>query len=77
MNSPVNQIVAFLKSYQDAKLSLDRLNEIQLHDEEELYNHVKLDLNPIIVSEKGILFENISFQYEGPKSPYILNNIKK
>lgn len=75
MNSPVNQIVAFLKSYQDAKLSLDRLNEIQLHDEEELYNHVKLDLNPIIVSEKGILFENISFQYEGPKSPYILNNI--
>ena len=75
MNSPVNQIVAFLRSYQDAKISLDRLNEIQLHSEEELYNHVNLDLDPVTNSENGIHFKNISFRYEGPKSPYILNNI--
>ena len=35
LNAPVEQLIAFLKSAQDAQLSLERLNEIhQLTDEE-------------------------------------------
>lgn len=35
MNSPLNQIILFIKSIQDAKISLDRLNEIHNRPDEE------------------------------------------
>lgn len=35
MNSPLKQIISFIKSIQDAKISLDRLNEIHNRKEEE------------------------------------------
>lgn len=79
MNSPVNQLVQFFRSLQDAKLSLARLNEVQNHTEEELPGLRRLD--PAIVSrglngsERGISLSKLSFQYEGPKSPYVLENI--
>ncbi|MGA9212612.1 peptidase domain-containing ABC transporter [Kaistella sp.] len=78
MNSPVNQLISFFRSLQDAKLSLSRLNEVQNHQEEEQKNHVPLlskkytEQNGI---EKGIYFKNVSFQYEGPQSPYVLKDI--
>lgn len=78
MNSPVSQLISFFRSLQDAKLSLSRLNEVQNHPEEEQDNHVPLlskkyiDQNGI---EKGIYFKNVSFQYEGPQSPYVLKDI--
>ncbi len=79
MNSPVNQLVSFFRSLQDAKLSLERLNEVQNHPEEEQPNLIPLklyDLNfPQNGIEKGIHLKNVSFQYEGPKSPYVLQDI--
>ncbi|GAW90647.1 ABC transporter ATP-binding protein [Flavobacterium psychrophilum] len=35
MNSPVSQLVSFFRSLQDAKLSLERLNEVKNHETEE------------------------------------------
>ncbi|HAY3539250.1 peptidase domain-containing ABC transporter [Elizabethkingia anophelis] len=78
MNSPVSQLVNFFRSLQDAKLSLARLNEVHNHSEEEKDNHTPLlsikytEQNGI---EKGIYFKNVTFQYEGPQSPYVLKNI--
>lgn len=78
MNSPVSQLINFFRSLQDAKLSLARLNEVQNNPEEELENQVPLlskkytEQNGI---EKGIYFKNVSFQYEGPQSPYVLKEI--
>ncbi len=78
MNSPVSQLISFFRSLQDAKLSLSRLNEVQNHPEEEQQNQVPLlskkftEQNGI---EKGIYFKDVSFQYEGPQSPYVLKNI--
>lgn len=69
LNQPVNQIVHFFRSLQDAKLSLMRLNEIQTNQEEEQKEMIPLKEN------EDIKIENVSFQYEGPKSPYILKNI--
>lgn len=77
MNSPVNQLVSFFRSLQDAKLSLERLNEVQNHEPEENKQQKQLfdekDKNSGI--KKGIYFKNLSFQYEGPKSPFVLKNI--
>lgn len=78
MNSPVSQLISFFRSLQDAKLSLSRLNEVQNHPEEEQENLLPLlskkytEQNGI---EKGIYFKNVSFQYEGPQSPYVLKDI--
>jgi ATP-binding cassette subfamily B protein len=78
MNSPVNQLISFFRSLQDAKLSLARLNEVQNHSEEEQENQVPLlskkytEQNGI---EKGIYFKDVSFQYEGPQSPFVLKDI--
>ena len=72
MNSPVNQLVSFFRSLQDAKLSLERLNEVQNHPAEE-QDH---NQNTISIKEsQGIEFKNVSFQYEGPSSPYVLKDI--
>lgn len=75
MNSPVSQLINFFRSLQDARLSLARLNEVQNHSEEEQEQHVLL-LSPKYIEqngiEKGIYFKNVTFQYEGPQSPYVL-----
>ncbi|WP_128331588.1 peptidase domain-containing ABC transporter [Apibacter sp. HY039] len=75
MNSPVNQLVTFFRSLQDAKLSLERLNEVQNHPVEEQEKLKPLINNNKWTPEKGIELKNVSFQYEGPRSPYILKDI--
>ncbi|MGI9650892.1 peptidase domain-containing ABC transporter [Chryseobacterium sp. RLHN22] len=78
MNSPVTQLMSFFRSLQDAKLSLSRLNEVQKHPEEELEHHIPLIANTLLeneVNQKGITLKNVSFQYEGPQSSYVLKNI--
>lgn len=73
MNSPVDQLVSFLKSLQDAKLSLARLNEVQTEQAEEKETYANLELKSALHS--GIKLSNVSFQYEGPRSPFVLKNI--
>lgn len=79
MNSPVNQLVNFFRSLQDAKLSLERLNEVQNHPEEEQVDLVPLKTARVLNGQnglfRGIQLNNVSFQYEGPKSPYVLKDI--
>ncbi|RRJ89820.1 peptidase domain-containing ABC transporter [Paenimyroides tangerinum] len=79
LNSPINQLVTFFRSLQDAKLSLSRLNEVQNHPEEEQEELKPLNIKSGYLSNgtlKGIKLDNISFQYEGPKSPFVLKDIK-
>jgi ATP-binding cassette, subfamily B, bacterial len=72
MNAPVNQLVSFFRSLQDAKLSLERLNEVQNHPtEENISNQTPLSKEEGL----GVRFQEVSFQYEGPKSPYVLKDI--
>ncbi|KUJ61081.1 ABC transporter ATP-binding protein [Flavobacteriaceae bacterium CRH] len=71
MNSPIQQLVMFFRSFQDAKLSLERLNEVQNHPTEYIENQEE-------ISKKDRFFidiKKVSFQYEGPKSPYVLKDI--
>lgn len=78
MNSPVDQLVNFFRSLQDAKLSFKRLNEVHNQETEEKESHVKLleeSISKDFADERGIRLENVSYQYEGPDSPFVLENI--
>lgn len=72
LNMPVNQLVGFFRTAQDARMSLDRLAEIHERDEEEKDSDMKVKNLP---SERDIYINNLSFQYEGPRSPRVLQDI--
>ena len=62
LNSPIAQLINFVREVQDAKISLDRLSEIHNKDDEE-----SLDDQKIKDISKDARFElkNISFRYIG------------
>lgn len=72
LNSPISQLIFFMHSMQDAKISLERLGEIHNQEDEENTN-----LNKItdIGTDKTISVKNLSFQYEGPESEFVLKDI--
>ena len=71
MNVPVNQIIGFFRMSQDAKMSLDRLAEVHKMEDEESASENKVQKLP---DNKTIEISDLSFQYEGPRSPYALKN---
>lgn len=78
MNSPINQLIDFFRSLQDARLSFDRLSEVQNQDDEEKESDITLCSQNFINqdrNDKGIHTRKLDFQYEGPKSPFILKDI--
>ncbi|MDQ1332564.1 MAG: ATP-binding cassette, subfamily bacterial, partial [Bacteroidota bacterium] len=72
LNVPVSQIISFFRVSQDAKMSLDRLSEIHEMLDEEPDPEIKVRKLP---EKKDIFINNISYQYEGPHSPFVLKNI--
>ncbi|MBA4322673.1 MAG: ABC transporter ATP-binding protein, partial [Odoribacter sp.] len=72
LNVPVSQIISFFRVSQDARLSLDRLSEIHNMDDEESDSAMKVKKMP---EKKDIYINNLSYQYEGPRSPFALKDI--
>ena len=68
---PIEQMVQFIHDLQDAKISLDRINEIHQKDDENKGRNIK----DIQLKNKTIVIKNLTFQYEGPHSKKVLNNI--
>lgn len=72
LNSPVEQLIGFTQSAQDAKMSLERLNEIhQLTDEEpsdKPFSHQ-------LPQNKSIELKKLSFTYPGAGNEPVLNDI--
>ncbi|MRI64586.1 ATP-binding cassette domain-containing protein, partial [Ornithobacterium rhinotracheale] len=75
MNSPINQLINFFRSLQDAKLSLERLNEVQNKPNEENSIYPLKKTPTYSVENRFIEFKNVSFQYEGPNSPFVLKDV--
>jgi len=71
LNSPITQLVNLIKDYQDAKISLERINEIHNAQEE---NEQSEKLVPLF-DDNSIQINNLTFQYEGPHSRKALDNI--
>jgi ATP-binding cassette, subfamily B, bacterial len=82
LNSPIEQMISFVQSWQLAKISLDRLNEIHsLKDEESLPNPSEggaaepAVLNSVLPSNKTIELPGISFTYPGAGNEAVLKDI--
>ncbi|MCG8700461.1 MAG: peptidase domain-containing ABC transporter [Bacteroidales bacterium] len=72
LNSPVEQMITFIKSAQDAKISLERLGEVHANKDEKEAGHDYVTSLPF---SKDISIENATFQYEGPHSPEVIKNV--
>lgn len=72
LNGPVNQWVGFVQSAQDAKISMERLNEIHQMPDEENSEQVYHNFLP---ENKGILLKNLSFTYPGASNEPVIENI--
>lgn len=72
LNSPVEQLIQFTQQAQDAKISLERLNEIHQLDDEEpsqanFTNHIS--------DNHSIQLSNLNFTYAGAGNTPVLKNI--
>ncbi|GHV58461.1 hypothetical protein FACS1894182_10900 [Bacteroidia bacterium] len=72
LSGPISQVIGFAQSLQDAKISLERLNEIHNKDDEEQTIGQKLNVLP---ENKTIRFEKVCFSYDGAHRDYVLEDI--
>ncbi|MDB5229690.1 MAG: transporter ATP-binding protein [Chitinophagaceae bacterium] len=72
LNGPIEQLIGFTQQAQDAKISLERLNEIhRLEDEEPTHKQFNYELP----SDKSITLTAVSFTYPGAGNECALNDI--
>ena len=72
LNSPIEQLIGFVQQAQDAKISIERLNDIHSLDNEEKENKEYLHSLP---TDKNINIKNLSFTYPGAGNEQVLTNI--
>lgn len=70
MNMPIIQFVGFIRQAQDAKISLERLNEIHERENEDEYKTI------LTIPEKAKLqLDNLSFKYHEDNPKWVLDNV--
>jgi len=72
VNSPIEQLLGFIQQFQDAKISLERLNEIHKIEDEEPLTQSFLNELP---KNQSILINNVSFTYPGAGNEPVLKEI--
>lgn len=72
LNGPVEQLIDFVRSAQDAHLSLERLNEIHRQEDEEPNEKQFIYTLP---ENKNITINNVSFSYPGAGNEAVLEHI--
>lgn len=73
-NGPLQQLVDFVKAAQDARLSMDRMREIHNKNNEDALSDTLTDYDDD-ASNGAIHVRNVSFQYNGPNSVFVLKNV--
>ena len=72
LSSPIEQFIGFARSFQDAKISLERLGEIHQKEDEEQTMSMKVTTLP---ANRSFTIENLSFSYDGADRDYVLEHI--
>jgi ATP-binding cassette subfamily B protein len=72
LNAPVEQFVHFVYGWQDVQISLERMSEIRLREEEETPQRT---LSGFSSNRRDIVLNRLTFQYEGIHSPKVLDRI--
>lgn len=70
--APIHSFIGFAQSLQDAKISLERLNEIHAQDDEEKDIANKLTVLP---DKRDICVNDVKFSYSGADRDYALDGI--
>lgn len=73
LKAPVASFIGFVHSYQDAKISLERLGEVHFQEDEEQTNELRIQ--ELDQANKDIYLRNVTFGYLGEKMPPVLKNI--
>lgn len=71
LNAPIERMIFFMRSTQDAKISLERLSEIHENKEEEVQEVHLTRLKTV----DDIHIQNLSFSYEGHNLQEVLSNL--
>ena len=72
LTAPIEQFIGFARSFQDAKISLERLGEIHQREDEEQTLALKVNALP---DNKALQIEDVSFSYDGTDRDYVLEHI--
>lgn len=72
VSAPVNDFVNFIRSLQDANISMERLNEIHAQDDERKDSGDKLAVLP---ENRQVEIEHVSFSYDGSHRNRVLDDI--
>lgn len=72
LNMPLGNFVLFIQSWQDAKISLERLSQVHMRNDED---NVSLNKSKELPKDKSIIIKDLSYRYGGKSSPFILKNI--
>ena len=72
LSGPIGQVIGFSQSLQDAKISLERLNEINNKEDEIVTVESKINTLP---EDKTIKLEDVYFSYDGAEREYVLENL--
>lgn len=72
LTAPIEQFIGFARSFQDAKISLERLGEIHQREDEEQTLALKVNALP---DNRALQIEDVSFSYDGADRDYVLEHI--
>ena len=72
LSAPINDFISFIQAVQDAKLSLERLNEIHSQPDEDTGIKDKATALP---ADKTIRVEHVTFSYDGAERNYALDDV--
>ena len=75
LNSPVEQLIRFIYSWQDVSISLDRMNEIHTETNEENAERARNAYTDETAEGHSIDIKDLSFKYDIYSPKYILSNI--
>lgn len=75
LSAPISQVIGFVQSAQDAKISLERLDEIHNKEDEDSLRFVDRKQWGEIPENKNIIVDNVYFSYDGAERNYALNGV--
>ena len=72
LSGPIGAFIGFAQEFQDAKISLERLNDIHGQQDEEIGISSKVS---VLEGRREIRIEDLSFSYDGSNRNYVLRNL--
>ena len=72
VSAPIRDFITFAQTFQDAQISIERLNEIHQKQDEEQMMEGKLTALP---TEKTITIDHVTFSYSGARRGYALEDV--